>query len=194
MKRLLLTGIAVLLVAALLIGAWFLDPSRKTRREEKGTFSYQIPKESRVELDVLITCSEEVMNGAPEAFAKNLGLQGVPIKLPGGPLLLAQLLTGEVNEELRPLQRSVTEVLKRYGPRKIVVVSHSECLFYDTLAAWRNDLEKIRQRQDADLRAAKAALQTWLPKAEITCYFAEREGDKLVFREAEACKTKEEGR
>src|SRR3989304_9932647 len=103
MKRLLLIGTAVLLVAAVLVGAWFLDPSRKTKDRGNSTFSYQIPEESRMQLDVLITCSEEVMKGAPEAFAKNLGLQGVPIELPGGPLLLAQLLTGEVNEELRPL-------------------------------------------------------------------------------------------
>lgn len=200
MKGVLIGFIVVLLISALLVGVWFLD-SRKKAEEEDGVFSYRVTEEKNETLDVLITCNEDVMKDAPGAFAKNLGLQGIPLELPGGPLLISEIsrkvkegLTPELEKELTPLQRSTVEILKRYGPRRVVLVSHSECLAYDTVAAWHDALKQVRERQDADLRAAKAALETWLPKTEIRCYFAEREGDRIVFRPAEACNVKEQGK
>ena len=101
-------------------------------------------------------------------------------------MLLARLNDISIDESLKPLQRSTVEILKRYSPRRVVLVAHTFCIYYDTLAAWNNNLSSVRQREVADLRAAIHVLQEWFPKAEVTGYLAEEDPNhRLVFHASE---------
>lgn len=122
------------------------------------------------------------MDGPAEAFAKWRGLQGIPLDLPGGPLVISKLESDSVHDGLKPAQRAAIEFLKRYSPRRIVLVSHDDCIFYDVAGAWENKSSSVHEHQLEDLRASMRVIQKWFPNAEVTGYMASKENNKMVFR------------
>lgn len=175
----------VALVFALLWGAWVFDPSAAREREAKeagAEFAYKLPEEDRPQSDILIGCSEHVVETPNAEFAKWKDLRGAPLALPGGALALAHIDDVGVSEQFKPAQRAAVEVLKRHSPRKIVLVSHSMCLYYDTIAAWNNSLPQVRERQVQDMHAALHLLREWFPQADISGYMAEEENRTLFYR------------
>jgi hypothetical protein len=177
----------VLLAATSLWGIWVFESRSAAKASSEGTaeFSYQLtagPDQG----DVMFMCAEDVMNDPGEAFAQWLKLDGTPVQLPGGVMVLARLNDVTIDESLKPLERSVVEILKRYSPRRVVLVAHTYCIYYDTLAAWNNNLNGVRQREIDDLQAAIQVLRKWFPRAEISGYLAEEDADhRLTFHSAD---------
>jgi hypothetical protein len=151
--------------------------------EDGAEFSYQLTEKDGVLPDLMIYCPEDMMAAPGEAFAKWLKLEnGSTLTVPGGAMLLARLDDVTVDESLKPFQRSIVEVLKRYTPRRVVLVTHTYCVYYDTIAAWNDDLANVKGRQVADMRAALRVLGGWFPRAQISGYLAEEDANrKLVF-------------
>jgi hypothetical protein len=173
-------------IAGILWATWIFDSSsaqENSKQEEGVEFAYKLPKEAdRAHSDVLIYCNEDAMKEPTAEFAKWKGLQGIPFTLPGGPLAIARLNDVTVSEYFKPAQRTAVEVLKRYSPERIVLVTHTMCLYYDSIAAWNNSLPQMRERQTKDMEASLQLLREWFPKAEILTYLAEEENKTLFFR------------
>ncbi len=184
-RRWITAAIVVMAASTILWATWTLDSPAQRAEEGRDTeFVYQMPAESaHAHGDVLIGCNEEVIDDPTEKFIKWKGLEGIPLEFPGGPMSIAPLRSIEASENLKPMQRAAIEVLKRYSPERIVLVSHEMCLYYDTLAAWQNSLEKVRERQANDMNAAVALLREWFPRAEVTGYMAEEKDRKIHFRQ-----------
>jgi len=86
-----------------------------------------------------------------------------------------------VAEELQPAKRAAIEYLKRHAPRRVILVAHSECLLYDTIAAWQDDLDAVKRRQHEHLVAARDAIRKWFPTTEVELYYADKDGNRLTF-------------
>ena len=183
-KNILLAVWTVLLVAGLLWGAWLLDsPKEEVVFTESGNFIYKIEQNGEnTPADIMLTCSEDVMKSSSEAFARWLKLSGIPLYLPSGPMLIGKLDELNVPEELKPAKRSLVEVLKRHTPKHIVLIAHTNCIYYDTVAAWEDNLTKVKERQREDMLMAKNTLNQWLPKAKVSGYIAEEFDGRLEFR------------
>lgn len=174
-----LAGVAVITVMALV---WRAESKQKTGVESKPetVFRFTVPEKQIVHSDVLIHCSEDGAVESSKAFAKWMHLEGVPLEFPGGSLAIAKLAAVPMGGEVLPAQRSAIEILKRYSPKRIVIVAHSECIYYDTIGAWQDDLSGVEERQREDLRTARALLRVWFPKAEVRAYFAELMADNTI--------------
>lgn len=177
---------AMALISLVLWGAWVLESSSSQESAERGNeteFAYKLlPETDDAHSDVLIGCNEDVVETPNAEFAKWKGLEGVPLALPGGPMTVARLNDVTVNGQFKPAQRAAVEVLKRHSPRRIVLVAHTMCLYYDTIAAWNNSLPQVRERQVKDMDVALRLLREWFPQAEISGYMAEEKNRTLFFR------------
>ena len=186
-RSLLMASVLGLAVVTGLWGIWVFE-SRSAGKDnpDTGEFSYQLTrKPTDGPADVIVMCDEDVMSEAGGAFAKWMKLEGLPLKAPGGVMLIARLNDVTLDSSLKPLQRALVEVLKRYSPRRVVLVAHTYCIYYDTLAAWNDNLANVRQRQIADMRASINVLREWFPRAEISGYLAEEDANhKVVFHAA----------
>src|SRR5262245_24181161 len=92
-RSLIVASALVLAVIAGLWGVWVFE-SRSAAKDDSGTgeFSYQLSRrQSNVPADIIIMCPEDVISEAGEAFAKWLKLDGMPLKAPGGGMLIARL-------------------------------------------------------------------------------------------------------
>jgi hypothetical protein len=182
----LLIASGLVLSGLMLWGIWFIEeataPVRTTVVEsEEGEEVFSVTVERRQGGDYIVYCDEELFQEAFRKFAKHVDVETEPLPVPGGPMLLA-MADVDLPEALAPAQRTAIEVLKRHSPRRVVLVAHAECLLYDSLSAWQNDLDNVRERQLAHLIAAREALRTWLPETEVEIYHADKEGERLEFR------------
>lgn len=183
-----LVGLAVIVTAAgLFFGAMALEGKKPesgrntVNSENNGEFVVDLPKEQKI--DLVIQCDEEFFQDAYKRFRKeHLGIDADPIAVPGG---IKALVTSKVDlpEELKPVERAVIEALKRYPLRRVVLTAHSHCLIYDVIAAWQNEPETVRERQLSDLEIARGLIKSVFPNAEVDVYYADRDGDKLRFRQ-----------
>lgn len=182
--RRVLIGIAVLIIAASLIGgAWVLEggkiPGFK-QSGKSGEFVAELPP--RVGIDLVLQCDEEFVQEAYKRFREeHLGILTDPIAVPGGVKALAAV-QGELPKELEPVKRAIVEALKRHAPRRVVLIAHSECLLYDVIAAWQNQGDQVRSRQEADLLAASNLIKTLFPNTKVEMYYAQKDGDRLRFK------------
>jgi hypothetical protein len=184
-RSLAIGAIVILAVVLGLWGVWVLESGYAARgtAEDGAEFTYQLAdKGNDSQTDIILFCPEDHMAEPSEAFSAWLKLDGIPMTVPGGTMLLAKLNDVTLDDNLKPLQRAFVEVLKRYSPRRVVLVAHTYCVYYDTLAAWNDNLSGVRTRQIEDLEASMQVLQQWFPRAKISGYLAEEDPDhKLVF-------------
>lgn len=173
--------------AVVLWAAWYLDTSRSTkaakRIESKETFVYELSKDERQEhRDVLVICDEESMDKPSDKFVEWLGLEGIPIRIPGGQLALAKLNDIGWSAELKPVQRTSIELLKRISPKRIVVVAHTKCIYYDAVAAWQDQASTVVEAESRDMLAAMNLLREWFPNAEVIGYVAYEDSSQVRFK------------
>lgn len=174
---------AVVVSLLVLLAIWRLEGAHQERDvlpSASQEFSYPLERSAGTG-DLLLTCSEEIMNKPIAAFARWLKIEGPPIQVPSGHMLIPQLNNVEIGEEFKPAQRAVQELLKRHSPRKVVLVAHTNCVYYDTVAAWQDSLATVRQKQIDDLKATAGLVREWLVKSEVQTYLAEEENGRLVF-------------
>lgn len=171
-------------IGGLIGGAWYLENYSKRIKtvvvERPGGDLFVIESEERKGSTVFIQCDEDEFEDAFKAFRRFLDVEGPPLTIPGGPMLIARAPT-EVPNELKPAQRATIEILKRHAPTRIILLAHSDCLLYDTVAAWHNELGRVKEKQFEDLRRAVAALKLWLPNTKVEVYYALRDGKRLRF-------------
>jgi hypothetical protein len=193
MKRAVLVVAAVVLVlgasAALLYAAWALEESREAVRtvvvqNPEGDDTFVVELREREGEDLIVQCSEDRFQDAFRHFARFLGIEREPLDGPGGPMLLARLPDG-APESLQAPKRALVQLLKQHSPRRVVLVAHSECLYYDVIAAWKDDLEGVRARQESDLREARALIESWFPDARVETYYALKQESRLAFNPLE---------
>lgn len=181
-----LVGVGVLaLAAALFIGAWVIEGgtilSKPNAKASDGEYVVDLPP--KVGIDLVVQCNEEYFQQAYQRFREeHLGIQADPIAVPGGVKALAAV-QGELPKEIEPVKRAVVEALKRHAPRRVVLTAHSECLLYDVIAAWQNQGDQVRVRQLDDLQTARNLIREWFPNTKVDIYYAQREGDRLRFRQ-----------
>lgn len=176
----------LLLAGAVLWTAWRLDEMERPTRAPapadgagRGDFFVVEVKEEPRPV-IVIECEEGVQADANARFREFLGISSPPLAIPGGPMLLARL-PEELSEEQGPVARSAVEVLKRWSPRKVVLVAHSECLLYDVAGAWEGQPGLVPVAQAADLQRAAKHLRAWLPRTEVEAYFARKDGARIRF-------------
>lgn len=185
-RNLILGTLVVVVISALLLyAAWALEEAKKSVRtvvikNPSGNDLFVVELQEKQEGDILIQCNEERFQDAFGHFRKFLGVDTEPVAVPGGAMLLA-LPPTEVPEDLQPAKRVLVEVLKRHSPRRVILIAHSECLLYDVLAAWQDRLDEVKGRQETDLRRATDTIKTWFPNTEVDVFYAQKDGDKLLF-------------
>lgn len=177
--------VALTLSGMALYLAWEIEESSNPVRtvivedlEEKGVFTVEIREQEGQ--DFIVYCDEERFQEAFSMFADHVGVETEPLRVPGGPMVLA-FADVTVPENFQPAYRTLVQMLKRHAPSRVVLVSHSECLLYDSIAAWQNNLAAVRDRQQQDLIAAQKALRAWLPRTEVEVYYADKRGTQLKF-------------
>jgi len=184
MKTLLIVLGGLALLGAMIYGAWALEESSKTIKtvviEQPGNHLFVVQMDEGEGETVLIECNEDRFEEAFGHFAKFLGVKSTPLNVIGGPMIVAHL-PAEAPEKLKPVKRVAVEFLKRHSPRRIILLAHSECLAYDTIAAWENRLDEVQNRQLADVRRSVAVLRSWFPKSEIQVYYAKKQGNTVAF-------------
>lgn len=186
-RWLLIIVVGLTLSASLLWGVWHLEeitaPVRTTVVEsEEGEDVFTVTVHKRESRDFIIYCNEELFQEAFQEFTKHLDIDTEPLVAPGGPMILA-FANVEPPEELKPAYRTVVELLRYYSPRRIVLVAHSECIFYDSISAWQNNLEDVQEKQRKHLIAAKNAMGQWFPETQVDIYYADKDGETLKFHQ-----------
>lgn len=179
---------AVLLAGAFIVGliglAWWLEEYSKRIKtmvvEQPGGHLFIIEMEEKEGGTAFIQCDEEEFEDAFKQFRRFLNVKEPPLSIPGGPMVVAHTPI-EVSPELKPAQRALVEVLKRHSPRRVILLAHSDCLLYDTVAAWQDKLGTVKQRQFEDLKQAVAVLKRWLPNSSVEVYYALKDGKRLLF-------------
>jgi len=182
--RKVLIGVLILVgISGLLYAAWSLEDSKKKVYTQDATspeFEYELEKNAGGG-GIVITCSEDIMSKPIAAFARWLHIDGPPLQLPGGHMTLSQASGVTVPDELKAAQRVAIELLKRTSPNRIVLVAHSNCIYYDAVAAWQDNLSAVREKEVSDLKSTAKLLNEWFPKAAVELYLAEEKNGKLVF-------------
>lgn len=163
-------------------GASMLDelerPTKSAESDGKDMFVVEVKEEERP--TVVIECDEGVNGDANARFREYLGVTSPPISIPGGPLLLAKS-AGDLSQEHSAIARSAIEVLKRYSPERVILISHSECLLYDVGGAYLGHPEMVPLAQRADLIKATKFVKDWLPKTKVEAYYAYKDGKFVKF-------------
>ena len=181
--------VSVLLLAAgsgLLWVVWNLEEDMKPVRttvvgeNESGEFVVELTESETY--DLIVHCDEEKFQDAFTKFTDHAKVESdyPPLRVPGGPMVIA-LADLELPEHLQPARRAAVEFIKRHAPRRVVLVAHSECLIYDSIAAWQDDLERVKRHQHEHLVAARRAIERWFPGAEVELYYADKHGKRLTF-------------
>ena len=192
MNKTLRIGAIVLLVCAvsggLIYGAWWLEEYSKQIRtvvvEQPDGHIFAVEMDEKEGGTVFIQCDEEEFEEAFAKFRRFLNVDDAPLSIPGGPMGVAHI-PAEVPSDLEPAKRALVEVLKRHSPKRVVLLAHSDCLLYDTVAAWNNQLDAVKERQSEDLKRAVRTLKQWLPKSEVQVYYARRENNQLRFMQVD---------
>jgi len=186
-RKLTLMGLVFALVTTAVIWiAWELEEARKPVRtqvvgeNEEGNFVVEL--EEKESFDLIVHCDEEKFEDAFEKFTDHVEVESPypPLRVPGGPMVIA-MADLELPEDLQPAKRAAVEYLKRHAPRRVILVAHSECLLYDTIAAWQDNLDEVKQRQHEHLVKARNAIRNLFPQTEVELYYADRTGDRLTF-------------
>ncbi len=181
-------ALVLLVFGGLIAGAWLLDSKRnqppgRVVVGESGQEQFVIELPPEVEgSDIVVHCNEKKYQKAFGEFRAHLGIEAEPWKMPGGPLAIGAAADHVSSPEvLAPLKRSVVEILKRRSPKRIVLIAHDRCIYYDTAAAWKDQRDQVNFAQGRHLRLAREKLAEWFPEAEVESYFAMSELGELIF-------------
>jgi hypothetical protein len=179
-----------LLIAGVTAGAiwiaWELEERKKPVRTrvvgetEQGEFVVEL--EEQESFDLIVHCDEERFEEAFEEFTEHVDVESPypPLRVPGGPMVIA-MADLELPEDLQPAKRAAVEYLRRHAPRRVILVAHGECLLYDTIAAWQDDLDAVKRRQHEHLVAARDVIRNWFPATEVELYYADKVGNRMTF-------------
>jgi len=182
--RAVLVIIMVAIAGVLIWGAWHLEEEQEpveTRvldeSKDEGRLTLEM-KESHGG-EYILQCTEDRFEKPFDELASFVGIHTEALLAPGGPMVLAWA-DYDVPEELRSAHEVVRTFLRQYSPERVVLVSHSECVYYDGIASVIGD-ENVEDRQLRDLQSARQTIERWLPGTKVELYFGKKEGSRLIF-------------
>lgn len=181
LKGVLIAVAIVLVTVAIIYGASQLDQkkSRHPAPAEEAIPTLIVDLPAQKQDDLLLMCNENEYQTGFERFRQFVQIGTQPIAVPGGPMLVA-VTDVQLDSTLQAPKRALVEVLKRHTPRRVVLMSHDGCLYYDTVSAWLNDPSHVRVRQYADLARAESVVHTWFPNATVEVWHGERYGQQQM--------------
>ena len=100
-------------VVAGLWGIWVFESRGASAASPNEEFVYPLDKEAGGSPDLVIMCPEDALDKPGQAFTKWLKIDGIPVKIPGGPMILARLNGLTLDKSLKPVERTAVEILKR---------------------------------------------------------------------------------
>lgn len=94
------------------------------------------------------------------------------VVVPGGPRRLLEEADGALED--------VVFLIEAHAVKRVVLIAHADCGYYALRLGL--DAEAMPPQQEADLRAAAAALQARLPEVQVEAYRARHtDGDRVQF-------------
>jgi hypothetical protein len=124
--------------------------------------------------DVLaIHCGDYRLQAAFNEFLnRSLNLDGNYdlLVIPGGPLSLT--LTEYLPKFSWASWKWLHFFVKQHEIRRLVLIQHQDCAFYQTMPLHLHDSPELRARQEQDLRRATTALRKELPELSVELYYA----------------------
>ena len=124
-------------------------------------------------------CSDGRFTAAVEELAAHLGHPRLDtVTLPGGAALLDQ--GAAMLSDRDALSRALALLVDRHAIRFVLLVGHQGCGYY----AARHPLldgERLRARQQADLRGARDRLRQAWPGLEVALFFARPDRQRVSF-------------
>lgn len=166
--------VAVGITAAVLFAAYKIE-SRGQKKSANDKHVLVVDLEPEHHDDYVVTCDEARFQKGFEQLRRFVKVEAPLLTVPGGPIVIA-LSDVDLPMELLAPKRVAVEVLKRYAPKRVVLVAHQGCLFYDSIGAWRGDSTDVRNLQIVYLLRAKEVLRTWLPQTQVELYYGENTG------------------
>ena len=152
---------------------------------------HQIAHRSKVSLEgaaeaVVVHCSDHRFQASFREFLTDgLGLRAYALlALPGGGhfLSLAPMMPKFAKAGLQ----SISFLVKRAKPPKIILVGHDDCLFFKEKGQFFCPEATLNQKQFANLRRARGVLHEQFPALAVELYFADAPpGDAVHFLKIE---------
>jgi|SRR5580658_2739969 hypothetical protein len=141
--------------------------------------SYQLESpRKRGRTDVLaIHCGDYRFQSAFSEFLnRSLNLDGNYdlMVIPGGPLSLT--LTEYLPNFSWASWKWLRFFVDQHEIRRLVLIQHQDCAFYQTIPLHLHDSPELRARQEQDLRRATIALRKELPEVTVELYYAGWDG------------------
>jgi hypothetical protein len=90
--------------------------------------------------------------------------------IPGGPLSLTHQLSH--SEDTRSARKWARFFVENHGIKRVVLIQHQDCGWYQSMSAKLRDPAALRQRQEQDLRRAAEALLETFPDLRVELYLA----------------------
>jgi hypothetical protein len=92
--------------------------------------------------------------------------------LPGGPLSLTHQLSH--SEDTRSARKWARFFVENHGIKRVVLIQHQDCAWYQSMSAQLRDPAALRRRQEQDLQRAVEVLRETFPdrNLRVELYFA----------------------
>lgn len=137
--------------------------------------SFPSPKEHYQADALIIGCIDDRFSSSLEKFMEMQGFKNKDVvKVAGG----AKALTGSPSDpDFSFLMKQIQTSLNLHNPKKVIIVTHSDCGAYGGLSAFGNDSKLEMDKHSNDLLRAKENLEKSLPKGiSIQAIFLDFEG------------------
>ncbi len=102
--------------------------------------------------------------------------------LPGGPLSLTHQLS--YSEDTRAARKWVRFFVEKHGIKRVVLIQHQDCGWYQSMSAKFRDPAALRQRQEQDLQRAAEVLKESFPDLRVELHLAGWDADDRIAMES----------
>jgi hypothetical protein len=147
------------------------------------------PLRSKVRRDktetLVIHCSDYRFQGALVEFLNrvlNLNENYDLIAVPGGPLSLA--LLERHSDDSRAAWKWFRFFVERHGIRRLILIQHQDCAWYQEVPPGAHSPHALRQRQQEDLARISSQLRKSFPDLRVESYFAGWDAEDRITIEA----------
>jgi hypothetical protein len=131
-------------------------------------------KIKRGDTDVLVVhCGDyRFQAGFHEFLNQNLNLNGNYdlMVIPGGPLSLT--LFEYLPKYAWASWKWFRFFVEKHGIRRLILIQHQDCAWYQTMPAHLHDSPELRQRQEQDLERVRKTLKKDFPGLTVDLYYA----------------------
>jgi hypothetical protein len=98
--------------------------------------------------------------------------------IPGGPLSLTHQLSH--GEDTRAVRKWTRFFVEKHGIKRVVLVQHQDCGWYQSMSAKLRDPAALRRRQEQDLGRAADVLKESFPDLRVDLFYAGWDADERI--------------